>query len=231
MSKHFMNHENIQNSYSKNPPKLPRKPVPPDPPTPKFDLPAPVHALLRRRRRRESSIGHRVVSAGAKKSSQLRGSSDVVYLCYVGSQKEEQHASKGTSIENRCLFAHSAASSGWTCQMEAPSMFLSSPELLHLIHVHQKEHAHGDPVRSCELCRTPPSFLHRRPQKAVPPVYTAFLRLTAFNPTSPAHSAQSKQSITGLCSEPMAHADQEARSVYCLSHGGGSTDDVFSKKV
>ncbi|CAK9072176.1 Serine/threonine-protein phosphatase 6 regulatory ankyrin repeat subunit C (PP6-ARS-C) (Serine/threonine-protein phosphatase 6 regulatory subunit ARS-C), partial [Durusdinium trenchii] len=31
-----------------------------------------------------------------------------------------------------------------------------------------------------------------------------------FNPTSPAHSAQSKQSITGLCSEPMAHADQEA---------------------
>ena len=108
--------------------------------------------------------------------------------------------------------------------MEAPPMFLSSPELLHLIHSYQKELVQG----SCELCRTPPSFLHRRPQKAAPPVYAAFLRLTAFNPTSPAHSAQSKQSITGLCSEPMAHADQEARSVYCLSHGGGSTDDVFS---
>ena len=161
-------------------------------------------------------------SAALRPPSRLSGSKEVVsvarelrccllMLCWFSKRRTACiKRPKGTSIENRCLFAHSAASSGWTCQMEAPSMFLSSPELLHLIHVHQKEHAHGDPVRSCELCRTPPSFLHRRPQKAVPPVYTAFLRLTAFNPTSPAHSAQSKQSITGLCSEPMAHADQEA---------------------
>ena len=227
-----MNHENIQNSFRKNPPKLE---VPPDPPTPKFDLPAdPVHAPLRRRRRRENQR-----CASATESSQREQRSRLscagapmlcclLMLCWFSKRRTACiKRPKGTSIENRCLFAHSAASSGWTCQMEAPSMFLSSPELLHLIHSYQKELVQG----SCELCRTPPSFLHRRPQKAVPPVYTAFLRLTAFNPTSPAHSAQSKQSITGLCSEPMAHADQEARSVYCLSHGGGSTDDVFSKKV